>query len=84
MFFGFYITVYLFVLAYFSCLFICPSLSCPICPSLSCPICPSLSCPICPRYVVNCSAFLSLFAYRHGPVGAVIVEEDLNGVNRKS
>ena len=76
MFFGFYITVYLFVLVYFSCLFICPS--------LSCPICPSLSCPICPRYVVNCSAFLSLFAYRHGPVGAVIVEEDLNGVNRKS
>ena len=76
MFFGFYITVYLFILVYFSCLFICPS--------LSCPICPSLSCPICPRYVVNCSAFLSLFAYRHGPVGAVIVEEDLNGVNRKS
>lgn len=68
MFFGFYITVYLFVLVYFSCLFICPS----------------LSCPICPRYVVNCSAFLSLFAYRYGPVGAVIVEEDLNGVNRKS
>ena len=78
MFFGFYITVYLFVLVYFSCLFICPSVF-----FLSI-YCPSLSCPICPRYVVNCSAFLSLFAYRYGPVGTVIVEEDLNGVNRKS